>query len=121
MSEGDSSNRPFKCRRSRKKTAICEDDDEAAPGIIMQHFVHDGPEGEVLTRVEIPWKPIQSVGVDSTLLDCPTNREEEVMPMEEADTFLGAEESIPKVFKDNNPQILSYCPSISNLSTSKNL
>ena len=121
MSEGDSSYRPFKRRRSRKKTAICEDDDEAAPGIIMQHLVHDGPEGEVLTRVQIPWKPIQSVGVDSNLLDCPTNREEEVMRTEEADTFLGADEGIPKVYKDINPQILTYSLSVSNLSTSKNL
>lgn len=121
MSEADASNRPFKRRRSRKKTAICEDDDEAAPGIIMQHVVHEGPDGDVHSRIGVPWKPNHPLSVDSNLLDCTTNREEEDMRMDEADTFLGPDQGVPKVFLLNIAQIFAYCLSVSNLSTSKNL
>jgi hypothetical protein len=83
--------------------------------------VLEGPEDEVHSRVAILWKPTQSVGVETNLLDFPTNREEEVMPIEEADTFSGPDQGVPKVFMVNMAQIFSYCLRLSNLSTSKNL
>ena len=126
MSEGEASIRPFKRRRSRKKTAICEDDDEATPGIIIQHVVQQGPEGEVHSKVEVLWKHNLSVPVDSNslegLFEFSTNREvEDMLQPEEVDASSKAGQGLPKVFKINIARFISYWVRFSNLSTSKNL
>lgn len=76
------------------------------------NVVHDGPEGVVHSRVGVPWKPVQSVGVDGNLFGCPTSREEEDMRMDEPEPILGADVGVPKVLKVNIAQTLSYCLSI---------
>ncbi len=128
MSEGEASICPFKRRRSRKKTAICKDDDKVAPGIIIQHVVQHGRKMKFIQWLRFCGSPINlSQWIVALWWDCLNFQEieslevEDMLQFEEVDAFSKAGQGLPKVFKVNIAQFISYWVRFSNLSISKNL